>query len=53
MALTTVSARDVARDLASAKKAAHAGAVIISDRGRPTYAMIKIEDDYQLAGTPP
>ena len=53
MALTTVSARDFARDLASAKKAAHAGAVIISGRGRPTDALLKIEDDDQLAGTTP
>jgi hypothetical protein len=50
MALTTVSARDFARDLASAKKAANYGPVIVTDRGRPTYALLKIEDYYKLAG---
>lgn len=50
MALTTVSARDFARDLASAKKAANSGPVIVTDRGRPTYALLKIEDYYKLAG---
>ena len=51
MTLTTVSARDFARDLASAKKAANSGPVIVTDRGRPTYALLKIEDYYKLAGT--
>ena len=46
MALTTVSARDFARDFASAKKAANSGPVIVTDRGRPTYALLKIEDYY-------
>ena len=51
MALTTVSARDFARDLASAKKAARSGPVIVTDRGRPAYALLKIEDYYRLTGT--
>ena len=51
MALTTVSARDLEPDLASAKKAANSGPVIVTDRGRPTYALLKIEDYYKLAGT--
>ena len=50
MTLTTVSARDFARDLARAKKDANAGPVIVTDRGRPTYALLKIEDYYKLAG---
>ncbi|MFM7266299.1 MAG: type II toxin-antitoxin system prevent-host-death family antitoxin [Cyanobium sp.] len=49
--ITTVSARDFARDLAGAKRAAHAGPVIVTDRGRPTYALLRIEDYYQMAGT--
>jgi len=48
--LTTVTARDFARDLASAKRAANAGPVIVTDRGRPAYALLKIEDDYKLDG---
>jgi hypothetical protein len=51
MGVTTMSARDFARDLASAKKAARSGPVIATDRGRPAYALLKIEDDYRLTGT--
>ena len=51
MTLSTVSARYFARDFASAKKAANSGPVIVTDRGRPTYALLKIEDYYKLAGT--
>ena len=53
MTLTTVSCRDFARDLANAKRAADAGPVFVTDRGRPTYALLKIEDDYKLFGTAP
>lgn len=48
MAITTVSAREFARDLAHAKKAADQGPVIVTDRGRPRYALLKIEDYYRL-----
>lgn len=51
MPLATVSARGFAHDLASARKAANSGPVIVTDRGRPTYALLKIEDYYTLAGT--
>ncbi len=44
-------AGDFARDLARAKKAAKSGPVIVTDRGRPAYALLKIEDDFKLAGT--
>jgi len=30
---------------------ARLGPVIVTDRGRPTYALLKIEDYYKLAGT--
>jgi hypothetical protein len=53
MTLTTVSSRDFARDLANAKRAADAGPVFVTDRGRPTYALLKIEDYYKLVGTAP
>jgi len=53
MTLTTVSSRDFARDLANAKRAADAGPVFVTDRGRPTYALLKIEDYYKLAGQAP
>lgn len=53
MPITTVTSRDFARDLANAKKAASAGPVIVTDRGRPSYALLKIDDYYRLAGAKP
>ena len=53
MAPTTVSSREFARDLANAKRAADAGPVFVTDRGRPTYALLKIEDYYNLVGIAP
>jgi len=35
----------------SAKKAANSGPVIVTDRGRPTYALLKIEDYYKLTAS--
>lgn len=49
--MTTALARRFARDLARAKKAANAGRGIVNDRGRPTYALLKIEGYYKLPGT--
>ena len=53
MSITTVSSREFARDLARAKRATRAGPVFVTDRGRPTYALMKIEDYYKLAGDKP
>lgn len=53
MTITTVSSREFARDLANAKKAASTGPVFVTDRGRPTYALLRIEDYYNLAGAKP
>ena len=50
MSITTVSARDFARDLARAKRAAEAGPVIVTDRGQPAYALLKIADYRRLTG---
>lgn len=50
MSITTVTARDFARDLAQAKRAAESGPVIVTDRGQPTYALLKISDYYRLTG---
>ena len=47
--VTTVSARAFARDLAGAKRAVAKGPVFITHRGKPTYAMLKIEDYHRLA----
>lgn len=50
MTITTVSARDFARDLAQAKRAAESGPVIVTDRGQPAYALLKIADYRRLTG---
>ena len=51
--VTTVSSRDFARDLALAKRATVTGPVFVTDRGRPTYALLRIDDYYKLAGQQP
>ena len=53
MSVTTVSAREFARDLAKAKRAASSGPVFVTDRGKPTYTLLTIEDYYELAGKKP
>ena len=50
MTVTTVSAREFARDFAGAKRQAEQGPVFITDRGKPVYALMKIDDYYQLTG---
>ena len=53
MSITNVSAREFARDLAHAKRAAIRGPVFLTDRGKPAYAFLKIEDYYNLTGHKP
>lgn len=48
--ITTIPARQFARDLAGAKRAADRGPVLITDRGHPAYALLRIDDFYQLGG---
>ena len=50
MSVHTYSSRDFTRDMGAAKRAAAKGPVFITDRGRPAFALLKIEDYYQLAG---
>ena len=50
MAVHTFSSRDFTRDVGAAKRATAKGPVFITDRGRPAYALLKIEDYFQLAG---
>jgi PHD/YefM family antitoxin component YafN of YafNO toxin-antitoxin module len=40
ISFSTVSSRDFNQDIGSAKKAAHAGPVFITDRGRPAYVLL-------------
>ena len=46
----TFSSRDFTRDVGAAKRAASEGPVFITDRGRPAFALLKIEDYYKLTG---
>ena len=50
MGMRTISSREFTRDIAGAKRAADQGPVFITDRGEPSYALLKIDDYYRLAG---
>lgn len=50
MAIHTFSSRDFTRDVSAAKRAAIDGPVFITDRGRPAFALLKIDDYYRIAG---
>jgi len=52
MSLFTFSSREFTRDVSAAKRAAEKGPVFITDRGRPAYALLRIEDYYKLQGQP-
>jgi hypothetical protein len=53
MSVHTFSSRDFTRDVGAAKRAAAEGPVFITDRGRPAYALLKIDDYYKLTGDKP
>lgn len=50
MFLHTVSSRDFTRDVSAAKRAATRGPVFITDRGKPAFALLKIDDYYRITG---
>jgi hypothetical protein len=50
MSVHTFSSRDFTRDVSSAKRATADGPVFITDRGRPAYALLTIDDYYRLVG---
>ena len=50
MSVVTVSSRDFTRDVSAAKRAAAKGPVFITDRGRPAFALLKIDDYYRITG---
>ena len=50
MAIHTFSSREFTRDVAAAKRAALEGPVFITDRGRPAFALLKMEDYHRLSG---
>jgi len=47
--VATFSSREFAHDLARVKRAAHEGPVFITDRGRPTYALMLVDEFHRLA----
>lgn len=50
MGVHTFSSRDFTRDVSAAKRAAVDGPVFITDRGRPAFALLKIDDYYRMSG---
>ncbi len=50
MGIHTFSSRDFTRDVSAAKRSAVDGPVFITDRGRPAFALLKIDDYYRMAG---
>ncbi len=50
MSVHTYSSREFTRDVGAAKRAAAQGPVFITDRGRPAFALLKIQDYYELTG---
>ena len=53
MSIHTFSSRDFTRDVSAAKRAAANGPVFITDRGRPAFALLEINDYYRIAGQKP
>ena len=50
MIITTVTSRELNQDIGRAKRAARAGPVFITDRGKPAHVLLSIEDYRRLAG---
>ena len=48
--ITTLSSREFNQDTGRAKKAALAGPVFITDRGRPAHVLLSIEEYQRLLG---
>jgi prevent-host-death family protein len=48
MTLTTLSSRELNQNVARAKKAAQLGPVFITDRGKPAYVLLSIEEYQRL-----
>jgi prevent-host-death family protein len=50
MTITTLSSREFNQDTSRAKKAAAAGPVFITDRGRPAHVLLSIEEYQRITG---
>lgn len=50
MSVSTISSREFTRDVAAAKRAATDGPVFITDRGKPAFALLRMEDYHRITG---
>ena len=50
MTVTTISSRDFNQDVSQAKRAAESGPVVITDRGKPAYVLLRHEAYRRLVG---
>jgi prevent-host-death family protein len=50
MTITTLSSRQFNQDASKAKKAAKAGPVFITDRGRPAHVLLTFEEYKRITG---
>ena len=50
MTITTISSRDFNQDVSQAKRAAEAEPVVITDRGRPAYVLLRHDAYRRLIG---
>ena len=50
MSMTSLSSREVNHDVSKAKKAAQAGPVIITDRGKPSHVLMTYSEFERLTG---
>lgn len=51
LSITTLTSREFNQDTSRAKKAADAGPVFITDRGRPAHVLLSIGEYRRLAGS--
>ena len=52
MTITTLSSRQFSQDASKAKRAAEAGPVVITDRGRPAHVLLTFKDYERLTKSP-
>lgn len=50
--MTTISAREFNRDVSAAKRQARKSPVVITDRGKPAFALLSYQDYQKLTGEP-
>ena len=53
MSTATLSSRDFNQDISRAKRQAENGPVVITDRGRPAYVLLRYEDYTRLTSSAP